>query len=265
MSQSLGALCSEQNRVVIKAMGIGEAGDVALKRASQGKEWSIEILPAFIDDLKSTQRNLADVDLLLLAIDADSKENVGSTCALIDVAKSEKILVFSVALFSSESQKDSSEALARLEAKTDALLIVPKTSGEHESESDAFADTLRVLRSCLKLMLETEMDICVDFSDLKELLTNTGRAFLGIGLGKGEESAVLAAREALNKPVTGRLPSKFTKVIVCLETVDSATIFEIQKAVEVIARACAEDAQILWGHAANAGMGNTSRVVVLAA
>ncbi|MCL1941644.1 MAG: hypothetical protein FWG09_06850 [Synergistaceae bacterium] len=260
-------LGNEQKDTIIKAIGIGKTGEAALDRAAGGEERTVEILTGSADSgLKSAQENLAGTDLLLLAVDADNKEDVDSACVMIKAAKAEKNLVFSFALSSVESQKDGTEGIACLEAETDALFIVPKNSGD-PAGNDVFADALRAMLQFMKLFSPGSGAIIpVNFEDFKKLFANAGRSFFGVGMSKGDECSVLAAREAIGKPIAtaGSPNPKFSKAAVHMETGDSATMFDMQKAIDVIAAVSVKDPEVIWGNSVSPDMADAFRVIVLA-
>ena len=64
------------------------------------------------------------------------------------------------------------------------------------------------------------------------LFTDAGEVFLGIGTCclSREDALVLAAREALYKPITECLSTKFRRVLLCMEIDESVTLFEVRRA-----------------------------------
>ncbi len=100
-------------------------------------------------------------------------------------------------------------ALRNLEGKVDTLLIVPndKLLGLVSSNTTlqrAFWMCDGILRegvAGISDLVSLPGIINVDFVDLRGILKNSKKAFLGIGRAKGEKRAILAANLALHSPL----------------------------------------------------------------
>ena len=252
-------------RTVIKVVDVGRVLNALEPPADEGFA-GIEFFPISVyTDVEDT-KYITDADLLFIVVDSSDEAAVRIAGTLAQAARnrSSSVLMFSVVLY---QFNHTPKTLARLEMESDALIAIPHNSSTffHESVLKAFSEVLHVLIQCVAKLLASDTVIGVDFEDFKALFTGAGKLFLGIGVGAGEDRSTAAVREALDKPVTERLAAKFRKVLVYLEGNDSFTLSEFTKALKLVNEASTGDALIVWGAAVNPDMGDSVKVIVIAA
>jgi cell division protein FtsZ len=251
---------------IVKVVDVGRVINTS-ELAAREEIANVEFFSVGVDSNIENIQDATNADLLFIIVDSDDEAATCVACTLAKAAKFMGALVFSVALSrSGQLNDDFPETLASLETETDALFVMPPESEAFSPEcnSKAFTDVLHVLLRYVTNLLAPEMIIGVDFDEFKAVFTGAGRIFLGIGTGEGSERAVLAAREALDNPVTVRSPANFRKVLVCLEGDDSLTFSEMKRTLEIIAET-SEAITIIWGNIVNSDMGDAMKVIVIAA
>ncbi len=89
--------------------------------------------------------------------------------------------------------------------------------------------------------------INVDFADLKGILENTGRAFLGQGRAKGEKRAFAAANMAMHSPLLNFALKDAQGILLNIAGKDDLTLAEVNAAATFIKTAAPDGTKIIFG------------------
>ncbi len=123
---------------------------------------------------------------------------------------------------------------------------------------------VQAVRGISDLIINAGM-INVDFADVKTIMSNTGRALMGTGFGKGERRAIDAAEMAISSPllddvsVDGRDRHPHQ-----LHGGSRHQLKEINEAASLVQHAAHEDANIIFGVVTDPDMGDIVKVTVIA-
>lgn len=101
------------------------------------------------------------------------------------------------------------EGIKQLRQVVDAIITIPndriwELSDKRMTLKDAFAmvdDVLRQAVQGISDLITIPGYINIDFADVRSVLTNAGVALIGIGIGKGDERHIEAARNAISNPL----------------------------------------------------------------
>jgi len=163
--------------------------------------------------------------------------------------------------------------IADLESKVDTLITIPNErilqiieKKTPLNEAFAFADD--VLRQGIQgisdLITQPGL-INLDFADIKTIMTDAGSAMMGIGEGTGEHRAADAAQKAIASPLLETTIEGARGVIFNITGGTDLSMYEVNEAAEMIARAVDSEAQIIFGASIDPSLNGKVRVTVLAA
>ncbi len=170
----------------------------------------------------------------------------GGTCTpgisvLGEIAKNSEALTIAIVTlpFSFEGvqrRRIANWGLQNLQKKVDTVLCIPndkllKLIEPNTTLEDAFWFCDGVLREAVKGisdLVSMPGIINVDFADLRSILENSGRAFLGLGRSRGEKRAIVAANMALHSPLLDFSIEKSQGILLNVAGRNDLSISEVQ-------------------------------------
>jgi len=160
-----------------------------------------------------------------------------------------------------------------LAGNVDAIIVIPNNrllgvAGTTMTMMDAFKVADDILLNAVKgisdLILNTGV-VNVDFNDVKAIMTEKGKALMGIGVASGENRAVEAAQAAISSPLLEDMDINGAKgLLINITAGPSITMNEINEASSIIQAAAHEDANIKWGVVIDDAMGDSLSITVVA-
>lgn len=105
-----------------------------------------------------------------------------------------------------------------------------------------------------------------DFSDVRNIMSKKGLAFIGAGVAKGENRAIEAAHKAIHNPLLEDVSVSVkgaTGMLINI-TSSSMTMEETYEASTLIKKEADEDANIIWGMVFDDSMGDEMMITVIA-
>ena len=106
--------------------------------------------------------------------------------------------------------------------------------------------------------------INVDFADVKTIMSQAGSALMGIGVAKGENRAVVAAKAAVESPLLETSIEGSKGVLLNITGSSNLGLYEVNEAAAIITQAVDHDANIIFGTAFDESLGEEIRVTVIA-
>jgi cell division protein FtsZ len=153
---------------------------------------------------------------------------------------------------------NASDGLKKLREKVDTVVVVPnqrllEVLDPDTTMVDAFRAADDVLgqgvQSIVNLVTQAQI-INLDFADVRTIMTQTGRALMGIGTASGKNRALVAAERAITCPLLEQSDIGGAKgVIISISGGRDMTMFEVNQAAEVIRQAADDSANIIFGAA----------------
>jgi cell division protein FtsZ len=146
--------------------------------------------------------------------------------------------------------------LEEMKKYVDTLIVVPnqnlfRIANEKTTFKESFAKADEVLGNAIRCISGLITDaglINVDFADVRSVLSKRGKAVIGIGVGTGDERAIIAALDAMSNPILDQVSFKKAKaLLVSVTGGDDLTLFEIDAALNRIRDEIDEDANIIFG------------------
>ena len=165
------------------------------------------------------------------------------------------------------------EGIEKLESAVDTLITIPndrllQVTSANTSLMDAFGVADEVLLHAtqgVSDLITVSGIINVDFADVRTIMSNQGRALMGMGIGSDEGRAVQAAQQAINSPLLEDVTIQGAKGILINITAGSdLRLHEIDEAASLVHEAAHEDCNIIFGAVVDPNMGDSLRITVIA-
>jgi cell division protein FtsZ len=163
--------------------------------------------------------------------------------------------------------------IAELQRYVDTLIIIPnqnlfRIANEKTTFTEAFGMADQVLhsgvRSITDLMVLPGL-INLDFSDVRTVMTEMGKAMMGTGEASGEDRALMAAQNAIQNPLLDEVSLKGAKAVLVNVTGGlDMTLLEVDEAANAISDQVDPEANIIFGAAFDPALDGKIRVSVVA-
>ena len=266
-SQAL-ALCKAENKIQIgekltKGLGAGANPDVGQKAAEENRENIAEAIKGS--------------DLVFVTCGMGGGTGTGAAPVIAEIARDMGILTIAVVskpfLFEGRQRmKNAESGIERLKAHVDTLVVVPNdrllsvvTKGTTMTEAFKIADdTLRQGIQGISDLIALPALINLDFADVRTVMQSRGMAHMGIGVGKGENRMVDAAKMAISSPMLETSIDGARAVLINITGGADMSIIDINEAAQLITAAADEEANIIFGAGIDESMGDEVKITVIA-
>ncbi|HHE76408.1 MAG TPA: cell division protein FtsZ [Candidatus Parcubacteria bacterium] len=206
------------------------------------------------------KKSLEGADLIFITCGLGGGCGSGASPVVAEIAKKMGILTIAVVTkpFSFEGVQRAEiakESLKELKGKVDTLIAISndKLLSVLEPEttiSNAFwycDDILRQAVQGISDLIVLPGIINIDFADIKAIIKNSGSALFGIGRAKGEGRAVIAAKKALNSPLSDISCKGAKGVLFNVSGGKDISLLEIDEVAKIITKEVSPDAKIVFG------------------
>ncbi|HET9083283.1 MAG TPA: cell division protein FtsZ [Candidatus Limnocylindrales bacterium] len=147
---------------------------------------------------------------------------------------------------------DAAEALL---AEVDAMITVPNDHVGQVIDPDASAlEAFRVVDEVLLKAVEGVVDLLtapglinLDFADIRSVVQGAGPALIGLGEGRGEDRAVIAARQAASSPLLESSIEGARGVLLQISGPADLSLREVRQAADVIRGVADPRANVIFG------------------
>ncbi|MCQ2913836.1 MAG: cell division protein FtsZ [Alphaproteobacteria bacterium] len=155
----------------------------------------------------------------------------------------------------------------------DTLIVIPNQNlfliaDEQMTFSEAFKRADEVLQSGVRSITDliiTPGIINLDFSDVRAVMSEMGRAMMGTGIAEGEGRGRLAAEAAINNPLLDNSSMHGAKgILINIAGGDDLTLFEVDEAANRIREEVDPEANIIFGASRDEALAGQIRVSVVA-
>jgi len=173
----------------------------------------------------------------------------------------------------SQRMKLADKGLEELQQYVDTLLTIPnqnlfRIANEKTTFADAFKMADDVLyagvRGVTDLMVQPGL-INLDFSDVKTVMSEMGKAMMGTGEASGDGRAIAAAEAAIANPLIDDVSLKGAKgLIINITGGNDITLYEVDEAANRIKQEVDDDANIIYGTTCDERLEGFVRVSIVA-
>jgi cell division protein FtsZ len=231
--------------------------------------------------VEESRRQLEEVltgaDMVFVTAGMGGGTGTGAAPAIAQMAKKLGSLTIGVVTrpFSFEGKKRAVHAEKGIEAMkeaVDTLIIVPNDRllqivDKKTPMVEAFREVDNVLRQGVQGisdLIAVPGLINLDFADVKTIMSNQGTALMGIGVAKGEDRAIEAAKKAISSPLLETSIDGAQGVIMNITGSSSLSLFEVQEAADIVASTTDQDLNMIFGSIINESLADEIMITVIA-
>jgi cell division protein FtsZ len=262
------ARCGAEGRIRIgdrMTQGRGVGGDP--ERGRQAGEESR-------DEIKEV---LKGADMVFITAGMGGGTGTGAAPIIAQVAKDAGALTVAVVTrpFSFEGAKrkaNADQGVAALQQEVDTLIVIPNdrllaVADEKTTVTESFVmadDVLRQGIQGISELITTPGDINLDFADVRRIMAEAGPALMAIGRASGDNRAVEAAQAAVSSPLLDVSIHGASGILFNITSSGTLGLHELNMAAQVIAEVVDPGAEIIFGTATDATLGEEVKLTLIA-
>ncbi|MDR0929329.1 MAG: cell division protein FtsZ [Oscillospiraceae bacterium] len=262
------AMSSAPNRLQIgdkltKGLGAGAIPDIGRRAAEESREEIAQMLKGS--------------DLVFVTAGMGGGTGTGAAPIVAEVARDLGCLTIGVVTkpFQFEGKqrmKNAEGGIQDLMQRVDTLVVIPNdrllqvvTKGTTMMEAFRIADdVLRQGIQGISDLIAMPALINLDFADVKTVMESGGMAHMGIGIGKGENSLVEAAKDAISSPLLETSIDGARAVLINITGGLDMSIMDINEAAQLIIQAADNEANVIFGAGIDEALQGEVHITVIA-
>ena len=246
-----------------KGLGAGAVPDVGRRAAEESRE---EIAQA-----------IKGADLVFVTAGMGGGTGTGAAPIVAEIARDLNCLTIAVVtkpfLFEGKQRMKNAEmGVIDLKQRVDTLVVIPNdrllqvvTKGTTMLEAFRIADdVLRQGIQGISDLIAVPALINLDFADVKTVMESGGLAHMGIGVGKGENRMVEAAKNAISSPLLETNIDGARAVLINITGGEDMSIIDINEAASLVMQAADSEANIIFGAGIDDSLDDEVRITVIA-
>jgi cell division protein FtsZ len=234
-------------------------GDEQTRGLGAGADPEVGHRSAF-EEQDKIKRLLKGSDMVFVAAGAGGGTGSGAAPVVARLAREVGALTVGIVTkpFSFEGSRRATMAdkgIDELAAEVDTLIVVPndrllEVLDQQTSMVEAFKvadDVLRQGVQGISDLVTLPAVINLDFADVRTIMSDAGRALLGIGMAYGDDRAVLAAEKAISSPLLETSMEGARSILLSITGGADLSLVEVSEAAKVVGEAAHPDANIIFG------------------
>jgi cell division protein FtsZ len=234
-------------------------GDEQTRGLGAGADPEVGHRSAF-EEQDKIKRLLKGSDMVFVAAGAGGGTGSGAAPVVARLAREVGALTVGIVTkpFSFEGSRRASMAdkgIDELAAEVDTLIVVPNDRlldvlDQQTSMVEAFKvadDVLRQGVQGISDLVTLPAVINLDFADVRTIMSEAGRALLGIGMAYGDDRAVLAAEKAISSPLLETSMEGARSILLSITGGADLSLVEVSEAAKVVGEAAHPEANIIFG------------------
>ena len=250
---------------------LGEKGLGAGNKPEIGRQAAIETLPKI-------QKMLEDAEMVFVTAGMGGGTGTGAAPIIAQAAKEMGILTIGIVtipfLFEGTNRVyQAIEGVEEMRKHVDAILIInnERIKALHGDLrlSEAFSKADNVLAIAAKGIAEIITItgyVNVDLNDVKTVMTNSGDAIMGSGIGTGADRAVMAIKKSLESPLLLSMDIRKAKDILIniSHGGNEVTMDEVRIVTDYLQKQVRPGTQIIWGVTSDETLGDDVGITIVA-
>lgn len=246
-----------------KGLGAGANPEIGTKAAEES--------------IEEISRVFEDVDMVFITAGMGGGTGTGAAPVIAKTAREKGILTVGVVTkpftFEGKRRRDFAElGIQYLKEYVDSLVVVPndkllEIADKNTTMREAFGmadDVLRQGVQGITDLISEVGNINLDFADVKTVMSNRGIAHMGIGTGAGENRVVDAVKGAIGSPLLETSIDGAKAILFNIMGGYDLGMLEVNEAADLVQKAAASDANIIFGTSINGDLEDEIRVTVIA-
>jgi cell division protein FtsZ len=251
-------------------------GDEQTRGLGAGADPELGHRSAF-EEQDKIKRLLKGSDMVFVAVGAGGGTGTGAAPVIARLAREVGALTVGIVTkpFSFEGSRRGNQAnkgIEELADEVDTLIVVPndrllEVLDQQTSMVEAFQvadDVLRQGVQGISDLVTLPAVINLDFADVRTIMSEAGRALLGIGMGYGEGRALLAAEKAISSPLLETSMEGARAILLSITGGPDLSLVEVSEAAKLVGEAAHPDANIIFGANVDEALGDQVWVTVVA-
>jgi cell division protein FtsZ len=249
--------------VLTRGLGAGANPEIGRKAVEESKKQLEEILTG--------------ADMVFVTAGMGGGTGTGAAPAIAQIAKKLGSLTIGVVTrpFSFEGKKravNSEKGIEAMKEAVDTLIIVPNDRllqivDKKTPMVEAFREADNVVRQGVQGisdLIAVPGLINLDFADVKTIMSNQGTALMGIGVAKGEDRAIEAAKKAISSPLLETSIDGAKGVLMNITGSSNLSLFEVQEAADIVASTTDQELNMIFGSIINESLTDEIMITVIA-
>ena len=229
-----------------KGLGAGMNPDIGRQAAEENRDEIQEVVKG--------------ADMVFVTCGLGGGTGSGVAPIVAEVAKEMGALTFAVVTkpFSFEGAQRraiAEEALENLRERVDTLITIPNDKLlQIIDKKTTLINSFKIVDDVLRQGVQGISDLItkpgivnVDFADVRAIMSNSGSALMGIGIGSGENRAADAAKAAINSPLLELSIDGAKGVLFNVSGSSDLTMLEINEAANIITESIDPNAKVIFG------------------
>ncbi len=221
---------------------------------------------------------LGNIHMLFIAAGMGGGTGTGAAPVIARLARDMDILTVGVVTkpFHFEGNlrmKIAETGIESMQQFVNTLIVIPnqnlfRVANEHTTCTEAFAMADEVLQSGVRGVTDLIVvpgRVNLDFSDIRTVMGEMGKAMMGTGEAEGEGRELAAAEAAISNPLLEDMSLQGAKdILINVTSGDDLTLLEIDKAVNRIREEAEPEANIMFGSVVDPDLEGKVRISVVA-
>lgn len=264
LESSLAHQCLQIGNSLTKGLGAGANPEVGRQAA--------------VEDRDLIEEALKGADMVFVTAGMGGGTGTGASAVVAETARELGILTAAVVtrpfLFEGNKRsRNAEQGIKELKKNVDAIIIIHNNRILDITEKNTpWLQALNLANDVLRQAVKGISDLILvpglinqDFADIKTILSDSGRALMGIGNAEGENRAVTAARMAIKSPLLEETSIDGAKgLLINITGGPSLSFHEVHEAASLIRDAAHEDAEIIFGSVIDSDLEEKIVVTVIA-
>lgn len=223
------------------------------------------------------RETLKDADMVFITCGLGGGTGSGASPVIAEIARDAGILTVAVVTKPFSFEGPQRKAIAdrahdELARNVDTIITIPNDRilqiiDKKTTMLEAFRivdDVLRQGVQGISELITVPGLINVDFADVKTIMSDTGSALMGIGLGSGENRATEAAKAAISSPLLEIAIDGARGILFTITGGPDLGMQEVAEAAKVITSSTDDNAKVIFGAVIDESMGEDVRISVIA-
>ncbi len=246
-----------------KGLGAGAIPDIGRRAAEESREEIAQMLKG--------------ADLVFVTAGMGGGTGTGAAPIVAEIARDLGCLTIAVVTkpFQFEGKqrmKNAEMGIADLKQRVDTLVVIPNDRLlQVVSKGTTMLEAFRIADDVLRQGIQGISDLIavpalinLDFADVKTVMESGGMAHMGIGVGKGENRMVDAAKNAIQSPLLETNIDGARAVLINITGGEDISIVDINEAANLVMQSADSEANIIFGAGIDERMGDEVRITVIA-
>lgn len=248
---------------ITNGLGAGANPEIGQKAAEESREMLLSAIEG--------------ADLLFITAGMGGGTGTGASHVIAQIARELGILTVAVVTrpFQFEGKvraANSDLGIQLLREHVDALVLIPNEKLlELADKNLSFTAALSMADDVLAQGVRGICDLIgvtglinLDFADVKSVIKDAGMAHMGVGVGTGEDKAVMAVNEAIKSPLLETNIEGATGVILNVTGGEDMSMIEISKAADIVRDVADPDVNLIFGASIDSSLEDSIKVTVIA-